>query len=154
MCEESTKTLDILLFASGNYLWGVDIHFVQLVKWGIRGGDLRRLKEKKRASILGILPEFGVEDAGQLFPAIFLVGTADIVDYESFYGATIFLGHDQKDFAVLANEIIGTEALKITEQIRLLPKHLKTVFSGKNIWAAAEVRENLAYLFEPPSTRG
>jgi len=150
MPDESVKTLDILLFTSGNYWWGIDVYFVQFVKWGIQREDLRPLKQKKTASILGIPPEFAVEDKGQLFPAIFLVGTPEVSVYDSFHGTAIFLGYHRKNFVVLADEIIGTETLRIPDQIRLLPKHLKAVFSGKNIWAAAEIRENLAYLFEPP----
>jgi len=150
MREETTKTLDILLFASGNYWWGVDIYFVQLVKWGINREHLQPLKRKRIKSILSIIPVYGVKSDGQLIPAIPLTGTADAFDYQSFHGAAVFLGHNQTDFVVLADEVIGTETLKIPEQIRLLPHHLKNVFSDKNVWAVAEIRDNLAYLFEPP----
>ncbi len=150
MREKATKTLDILLFASGNYWWGVDIYFVQLVKWGIRTEHLQPLKQKRIKSILSRIPEYGVENNGQLIPAIPLTGTADAFDHRLFNGTAVFLGHNQTDFAVLASDVIGTETLKIPEQIRLLPPHLKNVFSGKNIWAVAEIRDNLAYLFEPP----
>ncbi|NOY79071.1 MAG: hypothetical protein GXO76_14560 [Calditrichaeota bacterium] len=151
MPDTDVNTLDILLFTSGNFWWGVDVYFVQFVKWGIRGKDLKPLKPTQAASILGIPPALGLEDQGQFFPAIFLAGASEDFDLKSFQGTAIFLGHHRKNFVVLADEIVGTETLKVPGHIRSLPEHLKPVFSGKNIWAVADIRGNLVYLFEPPT---
>ncbi len=151
MAQELIKTLDVLLFSSGKYNWAVDVYWVKFVKWGVSKEKLKVLNQKKIKNILGVIPRFGLEVDQNAFPAIPLVGSNDSFDYQSFYGDAIFLEYGEKKFAILADEITGTETLTISKQIYLPPVHLKQVFKGKNIWAVASIRNSLVYLFEPVS---
>ncbi|GBD93679.1 hypothetical protein BMS3Abin05_01264 [bacterium BMS3Abin05] len=146
---DAAKTFDVLLFTSGDYLWGVDVHFINSVKWGVGSSEFIPLKNQTVKSILGVPSRFGLKLGEAIIPVVPFVGNNDPFGYDSFQGAVIFFREVPEPFGLLADQINGTESLMIREQIRPVPLHLKRVFSGKNIWAIAEAEGGLAYLFEP-----